>query len=416
MKFIIFEDSKWINFLPFSYTRAVFDLRVGILKLRQRLALLFNFEPDSVLVRQELVNLYIERHPDWMINDFDNQECIFINGRLKVSDNKIFNQKIKEQILNLKINEALVNNNEVIAFKFQTDTNAINTEDLDTIISKLSKIESDFPLWTYVWEFINDNGLMIKYDYEEIFYEEDNNISIDPGVTAINPYDIWIGEGTKLGQGAILDASAGPIVIDENVEIMYNTVVIGPAYIGKNSIVKIGSKIYQNTSIGPYCKIGGEIEDSIIQAFSNKQHDGFIGHSFIGEWVNIGADTNNSDLKNTYKPVKVWFYPEKKKVSTESMFIGTFIGDHSKIGINCSVNTGAVIGFGVNIYGRELISDFIPSFSWGEANNLIEYHFEKFLETAKNVKIRRRENLVSEEIKLIEMIYKNKNKYEGKNV
>ena len=410
MEYVIFDDNKWSNFLPFTYTRAISDMRVGILKLRQRLGLYFDFEPNKIVIRKDLENLYKQRHNDWIINDFSIGEYLFINSRLRITEN------IKTELTSLSINDKVLINDELVAFKCVIDkTVNLNSENIYDFVKDLNivNISENINFWSYSWDFINNNGTQIKEDYELVFYEEDNFVEIDPGVTALNPYDIWIGEGAVLKHGVILDASNGPVIIDENAQIMHNSVILGPAYIGKNSLIKVAAKIYPNTSIGPECKIGGEVEDSIIQAYSNKQHDGFLGHSYIGEWVNIGADTNNSDLKNTYKPVKVWFYPEKTKINSKSMFIGSFIGDHTKIGINCSLNTGTVIGFGANIYGRDLISDFIPSFSWGEADNLVAYQLDKFLETTSNVKIRRREKLVTEEIHLINKIYKNLNIYEG---
>ncbi len=170
---------------------------------------------------------------------------------------------------------------------------------------------------------------------------------------------------------------------------MPNAVLCGPLYVGKNSLIKIGAKLYGGTSIGKVCKVGGEVEGTIFQGYSNKQHDGFLGHAYIGEWVNLGADTNNSDLKNTYKNVAYYSYATKTKLDSGTQFLGCFIGDHSKTGINCSINTGAVIGIGSNLFGRDLISDFIPDFSWGEAGSLVPYRFAAFCETATLVKQRR---------------------------
>ena len=405
MKYVIFEDNSWENFLPFTYTRIIGDMRVGVLKLRQRIGLYFDFEPKNVVIRENLVSLYKIRHKDWQINSFPKGEYCFINSRLRI------NEDLKAQIDELKFGEKLAFGNAVLAFKvvFEGDM-CVCTENLDSFIPCNDSENSlkGGELWSYAWELIHANGDMIREDYEIVFYEEDNFIEIDPGIVGINPYDIWIGEGAILKHGVILDATNGPVIIDENATIMHNAVIVGPAYVGKNSQIKIGAKVYPNTSIGAYCKVGGEVEDTIFQAYSNKQHDGFLGHSYIGEWVNIGADTNNSDLKNTYKPVKVWFYPDKSKRSTDSMFVGCFIGDHSKIGINCSINTGAMIGFGANLYGRDLISDFIPSFSWGEAHNLLSYQFEKFIETVSTVKTRRNEELIDEEIELMKKIYEYK--------
>ncbi|MCL2064111.1 MAG: hypothetical protein FWG98_07025 [Candidatus Cloacimonetes bacterium] len=414
--YIIFEDNCWNNFLPFTFTRFTGDIRAGVLKLRQRLGIYFDFEPKKIVIREDLSELYKKRHDDWEINNFPKGEYIFINSRLKV------NEQIKNEIINLKFGQKLVFENDILAFSLKFDQDfSCSTENINGLHVSLEKvvsnssgmysqknndiINSSSPLWNFTWEFLLENGNLIKDDFQQIFYEEDNFMEIDPGVIALNPYDIWIGENTIIKHGVLLDASEGPVIIDENVTILHNTVIIGPVYIGKNSLIKIGAKIYGNTSIGPFCKVGGEVSGCIFQAYSNKQHDGYLGQSFIGEWVNIGADTNNSDLKNTYKPVKVWFYPQKKKISTDCLFIGVFIGDHSKIGINCSINTGAMIGFGVNLYGSDMISDFIPSFSWGEAKNLALYQIDKFLETASTVKKRRNEDLKIEEINLINKIY-----------
>ena len=403
MEYIIFEDQAYENFLPFTYTRFTGDMRLGILKLRQKIGLILNFTPNKIVIREELEDLYKERHPDWMINSFKSGDYLFINSRIKLTD------EIASEIENLKPSESLVAQKIILAFRIKIDDNTqITTETLESAYINLPQIESkgSSPLWQYTWDFVHHNGEAIKEDFDLVFYEEDNFMEIDPGATAINPYQIWIGEGAKLKQGVILDATDGPIIIDEYATIMHNAVIIGPVYIGKKSIIKVSAKIYPNTSIGPNCKIGGEVEDTIIQAYTNKQHDGFLGHSYLGEWINIGADTNNSDLKNTYKSVKVYFYPEKRKINTNTLFIGTLIGDHSKIGINCSINTGTVIGFGVNIYGSHLINDFIESFSWGEANNLEKYQYEKFIETATIVKHRRKEYLSTHELFRIKQIYK----------
>jgi UDP-N-acetylglucosamine diphosphorylase/glucosamine-1-phosphate N-acetyltransferase len=403
MNYILFEDKYWENFLPFTYLRFIGDMRVGILKLRQRIGLKLDFDPKNIVMRTELEKIYRERHPDWAINAFPQGEYIFINSRVDISD------EVLAEINNLDFNQRFCNDEVVIAFRvnFTTDTQ-INSENLHTIYSNFERIDTKSArIWKYIWELIAANAEMIRSDFEGIFADEDNLCEIDPGVTAINPYNIWIGEDAQFGHGVILDATAGPIVIDESASVMHGAVIIGPTYIGKKSVIKIGAKIYQNNSIGPNCKIGGEVENTIFQAYSNKQHDGFMGHSFIGEWVNIGADTNNSDLKNTYKPVKVWFYPDKTQKNTNDMFIGSMIGDHTKIGINCSLNTGVVIGFGANLYGSELISGFIHSFAWGHA----VYQIDKFLETATIVKKRRDLSLSDAEKDLIEKIYESTTPY-----
>ena len=430
MNYVIFEDNAWKNFLPFTYTRFTGDLRSGILKQRKRIGLYFDFEPTKIALRDGIKNLYRRRHQHWQINDFRYGEYTFINSRLKVNKD----DTVYEMIQALKIGQKLVltldtplrgtnmldkqdDLYEVLAFKINIAVDfECSTENIFHLYSKLEAIESTQKdvLWNYTWEFLEENRNLIKDDYHMVFYEADNFMEIDPGVVAINPYEIWIGEGAVLKHGVILDASEGPVIIDENAVIMHNAVILGPAYIGKNSHVKIGTKMYGGTSVGPNCKIGGEVTDTIFQAFSNKQHAGYLGKSYIGEWVNLGAGTSNSDLKNSYKSIKVWNISQKKNIPTDNLFMGTFIGDHSKIGINCSINTGSVIGFGVNIYGRDLIKNFVPSFSFGEADKLSIYEIDRFIETAIIVKKRRNREVIREEIDLIMNIYENYNTIEDK--
>ncbi len=385
MHVIIFDDHKWSNFKPLSYVRSVGDLRVGILKQRQRLLAYMGSDENAVIVPSFLKKLYQERHPDWDINITPLEVCLFVNSRLKAHEDII------HQIENLEPGDVIQNGEEVIAFCIKGTGKPISSETIDTLISNCShKISSEANTWQYAWELVSENSIWIKRDFDEFFYEKDNYFETEMGVTILNPYQVWVGEDVTLKPGVVIDASDGPVVIDENAKIMSNAVIIGPAYIGKKSTIKVSAKIYEGTSIGPVCKIGGEVEESIIQGYTNKQHDGFLGHSYLGEWVNIGADTNNSDLKNNYGHVKMHVYPENKKISTGTQFMGCIIGDHTKIGINCSINTGTVIGVASNLYGKDLITDFVPDLSWGEYSNLKIYTLGKFIETAKLVKERRK--------------------------
>ena len=400
MKVTIFDDEFYRNFFPITLTRSTGDLRVGILKLRQRLQSFFHTEETNVIIPEFLEEIYRERHPKWQINELsDDKETIFVNSRLRI------NSELAEKIEELTENTCLIKNEIIIAGKMRSKEGKISSENISEIFANCKKESVDnAELWNYTWEFIAENSNYIEEDFRNFFYEKDNFFETETGVTVLNPYDIWIGDGAEMKPNVVLDASEGPIVIDENAVIMANAVIIGPVYIGKKSRIKVGAKIYEGTSVGPVCKVGGEVEETIFQAYSNKQHDGFLGHSYIGEWVNLGADTNNSDLKNNYKTVKSYFYPSRKKIDTGNTFVGTVIGDHSKTGINSTINTGTVIGVGCNLFGRELIKDFIPSFSWGEGENLSEYRLDKFLETAQIVKKRRNLELTAAEKELYSKI------------
>jgi UDP-N-acetylglucosamine diphosphorylase/glucosamine-1-phosphate N-acetyltransferase len=313
---------------------------------------------------------------------------------------------VLEQIRSIDIGMSLTDAaGRIIAMRTQL-TGFHTPNELLSMAQKLKPTTCKAVLYSNMADLIMDNKRMIEYDFDQLFYDKDNYIETEMGVTVLNPYKVWIGEGTVLKPGVILDATSGPIIIDEEAEIMANAVIIGPAYIGKNTKIKIAAKIYEGTSIGPVCKIGGEVEGSIIQAYSNKQHDGFIGHAYLGEWVNLGADTNNSDLKNNYKPVSMYSYRSQTKVNAGYQFLGSVIADHVKTGINCSLNTGVVIGMGSNLWGKDLISDYIPDFSWGEAKSLSEYRLAAFIATARIVKQRRKMEVSDLEAELYTYISK----------
>lgn len=399
MQVVIFDDHKRSAFYPITLNRSVGDIRCGILKLRQRLEKCFsNEEITSLIIDPLLHHLYQERHPDWHVNVFISGKKLYLNSRLKLTDEAIL------QIKAIKKNTALVNGDVVIAVYLETAE--ISFTDSKIILpSGITTVSSELSLYESISDVIHDNARMLVWDFDHYFYDQDNFFETEPGVTVLHPYNVWISEGVILSPGVVLDASEGPIVLDEGVKVMPNAVLCGPLYVGKKTLIKIGAKIYGNTSIGPVCKVGGEIEGSIIQAYSNKQHDGFLGHAYIGEWVNLGADTNNSDLKNTYKNVAFYSYPQKGKIDSGSQFLGCIIGDHSKTGINCSINTGTVIGIGCNLWGQGLISDFIPDFSWGEAGKLIPYRLQAFCDTARTVKLRRGLSFSVPETELYQNIY-----------
>lgn len=210
--------------------------------------------------------------------------------------------------------------------------------------------------------------------------------SVYRGAT-MGDHELWISPSATIHPFVAFDLRKGPVFLDDQVEVMSHSVLSGPLYIGAGSKVKAGSTFYPNTIIGPVCKVGGELEDVIIQGYSNKQHAGFLGHSFIGSWCNLGADTNNSDLKNTYAPVDIW--ENGKMVSTGSLFMGLIMGDHSKTGINTMLNTGSVIGFSSMVFGAGFPDRFIPSFHWSADGKLIPFRLNKAIETARAVMGRR---------------------------
>lgn len=398
----IFEDEAWRNFLPLTYTRQTGDLLCGMMKFRNRVAHYYLDIPLHFILRKELEALYKTRFPHTLFNSLSAGENLFINSRVIVDDGFV------HQCNELKDGFGLFHRGVCLAFKRNIRTEkAIAAEEIEPLKADLHCIEVDYTPVQYIWELVHLNPEIQRQDYLQLVQKRKNHIQAYLSedklkyVHLLNPEIIFIGEDVKIEPNVVLNAQKGPIFLDNRSIIMANAVIKGPTYIGENSLVKAGAKVYPGTTIGKVCKVGGEIEGSIIQAYSNKQHDGFLGHSYIGEWVNIGADTNNSDLKNNYAPVKMYSYPEDKAVNTKMQFLGVIIGDHSKTGINTMFNTGCVVGLGCNLYGADLFSGFVPSFSWGTAHSLVEYQIEKFIETARIVKGRRDLDLSSQEIDLL---------------
>ena len=255
-----------------------------------------------------------------------------------------------------------------------------------------------------LWDLIKFNGEEIENDAKHFKSFSTKNIDIHKSVHLLNKKQISIGRGTIIKPNVVIDAENGPVVIGENVTILPQSVIIGPAFIGNNSTVKVGTVIYKNSSIGAMCKVGGEIEGTIIHGYSNKQHDGFLGHAYIGAWVNLGADTINSDLKNNYGNVKVHIGGEP--VDSKMQFVGSFIGDHTKTAINSVLNTGTVIGVSSNIFGFGFPPKFVPAFSWGAAGETFTtFDIEKAIIVAERMMLRRKIILTNEEKILFRKIF-----------
>jgi len=252
-------------------------------------------------------------------------------------------------------------------------------ETLRKAIELGKKEKVDLRTVNFIWDIIKEHGIELINDLNYLGKGKYSPKSFD-GVYFINKENIYIGENTVIKPGVVLDASNGPIFIGENTTIFPNSVILGPVYIGNNTLIKSLAKIYENVSIGDVCKVGGEIEDTIIMSYSNKQHDGFIGHAYLGNWINLGADTNCSDLRNNYGFVKT--YVRGELINTKTQFLGLIMGDHSKSGINTMFNTGTVVGVSCNIYGSGFPSKNLPSFTWGGKDDLLTYEIEKCLDTA----------------------------------
>ncbi len=392
----LFEDGKWRKLYPLSLSHPVWDLRVGIFTIREKFERYLGEKISCLYTRKYLEEVTREYFTNYVINNCSN-DVVLVNSRV-IPDKELINT-----ILGLGKGEALTFNGEIVACRTDTPSHHFNEDGVFTGCPEARQKEiSNVKMFSYLYQLVHLNSTELKNDFD--FIEKGIVGEVMEGAHLVEKDAIVIARGAKIYPGVVIDASEGPVFIDENAVIMPNATLVGPLYIGKKTKIKVGAKIYEGTSIGPVCKVGGEVEESIIHSYSNKQHDGFLGHAYLGQWVNLGADTNNSDLKNNYSHVKIFI--DGEWVDTGEMFVGLTMGDHSKSGINTMFNTGTVVGFSSNIYGGDFPPKFIPSFAWGGPGGFTIYKFEKAVETAKRVMARRDVELSDAYRKMMEEIFR----------
>ena len=406
MQICIFEDNNYINLEPLTYPRPVYQLISGISTIREKIVRKFPGKKYSLHCRAYLGNVLQQDFPKVRINAIEENECLFINGR-------ILSDKNLAKIFSTKEDRLFVSGGTIAAAKLSGDRlkafgeNFPDVLDIDNFYG-LPVQEVDIEFVNYIWDLINNNGPELKRDFDYLTgkgrpVKKSAGRKIHEGVHFVNKKQIFIGDGVEIRPGCVIDASDGPIYIDNGAFLYPNAVIMGPAYIGEKTKIKSCATIYENVSIGNVCKVGGEVEDMIMMPYSNKQHSGFIGHAYLGSWINIGADTNNSDLKNNYSTIKVAV--NGKEINSGMQFLGLIMGDHSKTAINTMLNTGTVAGFSCNIFGAGFPSKEIPSFSWGGSEGIINYKPEKSIETAAKIMGRRNIKMSEWDRKLFTDIY-----------
>lgn len=404
---VLFENKRVEDLYPFSVMHCSWEIRCGGLKLYEKYSFRFPKSEINFHGRKKWLASFLKRF------NFADKPLIF-DDTLFISGNVIISSNFNDLLNNLKEqNECFLveSKGNPIAFycrKYDEDISKHfeNNETIDLsddLFSKYPKFDADAEKIEYLWDSIFINGKEIKND-AEIISKNLNRFENDiAGVMTLSPENILIGNDVKIAPGVVIDASEGAVILSDNVKIMPQSTIIGPCFIGSNSTIKVGAKIYEDCSIGEWCKIGGELENSIIHSYSNKQHEGFLGHSYICEWVNLGADTNNSDLKNTYGEINMVL--PHKEVHTGRIFLGLMCGDHTKSGINSMFTTGTVAGVCGILVKEWFLPNFIKSFTWGGKANSPLYKFDKAIETARIVMNRRKRTLLDEEIELLKIEY-----------
>ena len=366
MNYILFDGAVRNQLLPFTFTRPVADIRIGILTIREKWEKFLG--STTTTVTEEYLS---DKFP--MV---ELEQNVLINASFCPSENLV------PLIKNLQENQAIFYNDEPLAFYAKED------QEIDFDAFTITQYTDDDVLRIEnTWDIFEKNHQAIKRDYD-VLTQGRTSEAIPQTTIAFNPEHIFIEKGAKV-MCASLNATDGPIYIGEDTVLMEGATIQGPFALCEHSSVKMGAKIYGGTTIGPHCKVGGEVANSVMMGFSNKGHDGYMGNSVLGHWCNLGADTNTSNLKNNYAQVRLWDYDTERFAKTGPQFCGLMMGDHSKCGINTMFNTGTVVGVSANIFGAGYPRNFIPSFTWGGSSGMETYNTTKAFEVAAVVMARR---------------------------
>ena len=388
MNYILFDGPSRNNLLPFTYTRPVADIRVGILTIREKW------------------ETYLDTTTTTITEDYlsDKYPMVEMDDNVMINASYLPNLELVEMIRDLRENQAIFKDEDVIAFftKEAQDNIDFNAFDALEFNDDIIKIE-------HTWDIFSKNGEAIQEDFN-LLTNGRKSKPIPSSNNVIAPENIFIEEGAIL-EFTTLNATSGPIYIAKNSEIMEGSVIRGPFALCESASVKMGAKIYGPTTVGPHSKVGGEVNNSVLFGYSNKGHDGFLGNSVLGEWCNLGADTNNSNLKNNYAEVRLWDYNTEGFTRTGLQVCGLMMGDHSKCGINTMFNTGTVVGVSANIFGSGFPRNFVPSFSWGGSGGFTTYLTKKAFEVAKVVMSRRNMEFSKQDEAILEHVFEETKKF-----
>lgn len=387
---VLFEDDRVVALGPVVDLRPVHELRVGALNLRERMQLCAGCGSLAALVRDEVAEGSLLDAPG------TGGVGLRVNARLVAAV-----EEIERAVAGLRPGDALVRDRQVLLALGETERERPAPEGLVLLDRPWELPALDSSMLVADAKTLRERGAPERRIHAVRFEAGSRRPALlgaaafvsaevaasGSEVTWIEPSQILIGVDVTIRPSAVIDASAGPVILGSGVVVHPLSVVTGPAYLGPGTVVNPGAKIRGGTSVGAYCKLGGEIEDSLIQDLTNKQHDGFLGHAVVGSWVNLGADTNGSDLKNNYSAVRVDL--GEGPVDSRHSFVGPHIGDHVKTGIDTMLTTGGVLGVAANVFGGGFVPRYVPAFSWGGADGLNEYRLEEALRTARAVMARR---------------------------
>ncbi len=367
MRYLLFDDENRVNLLPLAFTRPVAEFRIGILTITEKWS---RRMPSDATFCGFVSEEYLQDKYSSDIHD----DQLWINAAVCPNDDLL------RDVLSLELNESLFDEHEnLIAFRSGDFKESIDCQKSYTDVAYTHILN--------LWDIFSKNGEELKSDFE-LLTKGRTSQKANSTNTILGEEHLFIEEGAEVNC-AIINANSGPVYIAKDAIVMEGTIIRGPFAMCEASQTKLGAKIYGPTTIGPHSKVGGELNNVVIFGYSNKGHDGFLGNSVLGEWCNIGADSNNSNLKNNYAEVRLWSYATQSFAHTGLQFCGLIMGDHSKCGINTMFNTGTVVGVSANIFGAGFPRNFIPSFSWGGPQGQSTFKTDKAFEVAEKVMERR---------------------------
>jgi UDP-N-acetylglucosamine diphosphorylase/glucosamine-1-phosphate N-acetyltransferase len=390
----VFEDRNALDLEPLALTWATFELRCGARTHLERIQQIAGDEPISLIVRPEMADVVQERHPDLAVNPAEFEEGIWLNGAALWDETAVTDLKKREGFI--AANELILGGNLTSA---QAEVFFMHLQSGSDIGEVPAAVEGP-KLLRYMWDHYLTSGEQVTADFD-LWYKDQAATSFEQGVHVIGDAGVYIGEGTTIDPTVVLDTRHGPIILEKNVQVLSHSVIAGPTYVGPKCRVWPFAFLEEAT-LGPVCRVMGQLEACILHGYTNKQHDGFLGHAYLGSWVNLGAGTTNSDLKNNYGSVKMAV--NGRKVDTGETFVGLAIGDHAKSAIGTLFYTGTRVGVAANVFGDVIPPKMVPSFAWG-GDGKTRYELEKCLETMAVVKSRRGEVFTNAEKELFSRLY-----------
>ncbi len=390
MNYILFDGPSREALLPFTFTRPVAEIRIGILTIREK------WEKHLGYTISTVTEDYLE----------EKYPMVELEINIMINASYLPTPSLVKMIEHLSPQQAIFDGEEPVAFYTKED------QEVDFDSYEIFPLDTEDGLTVkQTWDIFAKNEAAIRQDFA-LLTDGRESQQIPQSNQVLGRENIFIEEGAKL-EFAILNASKGPIYIGKDAEIMEGSMIRGPFALCEHATVKMGAKIYTGTTVGPHSKVGGEVSNSVIFGYSNKGHDGFLGNSVLGEWCNLGADSNNSNLKNNYAPVRLWSYETEGFAKTGLQFCGLMMGDHSKCGINTMFNTGTVVGVSANIFGGGFPRNFIPSFSWGGSSGFVTFLTKKAFEVAKVVMARRTLEFTEQDQKILKHVFELTKKWRG---